>query len=57
MAKTGAWLLQEIFEVETMTDDILDIQFDDEKNTAEYYLKTLYNLLDELKVYIEGLKR
>ena len=58
MAKTGRWLQTELDEVENMTDNILTIMFDnsqrnaDEKIRPEYYLKTLYNLIAELKVYL-----
>jgi len=57
MAKTGRWLQTELDEVENMTDDIQTIMFDNRQNvceeiTPEYYLKTLYNLIEELRLYL-----
>ena len=52
MAKTGAWLQTELNEVESMTDDILDIMFDSKPNNARYFLLILSNLIEELRIYI-----
>ena len=57
MAKTGAWLQTELNEVEHMTNNIQTIMIDarnssDDYVTPEYYIKTLCNLIAELRVYL-----